>query len=338
MKQIGIIANPASGRDIRRLVAQGLVVDNVEKVNIVTRVILGAVATGVEIIHIMPDSFGLGEEALRKLRHTHGVKERISIIPMVIEGSQNDSTRAARYLEEHGVDVIVTLGGDGTNRAVSKGTLEVPLIPLSTGTNNVFPVFLEGTVAGILAAAYAKGRLGNAVLDRRKKMDVYRDGELVDRALIDAVVTDNLFVGSRAVWNMHDVTQVFLTQARPTDIGLSALGGCMTPVDEHEPRGLYMEPGPGVEATAPIAPGLVRTVMISHVAEMHSNERFPIETYPCVLALDGEREITFTRRQRGEVALNLYGPRVVNPQRAMRRATELGLFVSNKERIEWRHQ
>jgi predicted polyphosphate/ATP-dependent NAD kinase len=35
MTSVGIIANPASGRDIRRLVAHGSVFDNNEKVNIV---------------------------------------------------------------------------------------------------------------------------------------------------------------------------------------------------------------------------------------------------------------------------------------------------------------
>ena len=34
MSSVGIIANPASGKDIRRLVAHGTVFDNDEKVNI----------------------------------------------------------------------------------------------------------------------------------------------------------------------------------------------------------------------------------------------------------------------------------------------------------------
>ena len=38
MKPVAIIANPASGKDIRRLVAQGSVVPNSEKVNIIRRV------------------------------------------------------------------------------------------------------------------------------------------------------------------------------------------------------------------------------------------------------------------------------------------------------------
>ncbi|GIT59723.1 MAG: hypothetical protein Ct9H300mP19_16710 [Dehalococcoidia bacterium] len=60
---------------------------------------------------------------------------------------------------EQGVDCIVTLGGDGTNRVVAKGCLEVPLVPISTGTNNVFPPNTEGTLAGIAAGSVATQRL-----------------------------------------------------------------------------------------------------------------------------------------------------------------------------------
>jgi len=38
---VGIIANPASGKDIRRLVALGTVFDNQEKLNIDRRILLG---------------------------------------------------------------------------------------------------------------------------------------------------------------------------------------------------------------------------------------------------------------------------------------------------------
>ena len=42
MGPIGIIANPASGKDIRRLVAHASVFDNQEKRNILRRAIHGA--------------------------------------------------------------------------------------------------------------------------------------------------------------------------------------------------------------------------------------------------------------------------------------------------------
>ncbi|MER3421665.1 MAG: ATP-NAD kinase, partial [Chloroflexota bacterium] len=43
---IGLIANPAAGKDIRRLVAHASVFDNAEKRHILQRVVLGALAAG----------------------------------------------------------------------------------------------------------------------------------------------------------------------------------------------------------------------------------------------------------------------------------------------------
>ncbi|MBM3299009.1 MAG: ATP-NAD kinase, partial [Deltaproteobacteria bacterium] len=54
MSLVGIIANPASGKDIRRLVAFGSAFDNQEKVRIVRRVLLGLEAVGVDRVCYMP--------------------------------------------------------------------------------------------------------------------------------------------------------------------------------------------------------------------------------------------------------------------------------------------
>ena len=66
---IGIIANPASGKDIRRLVAQGTVFDNMEKVNIIQRILVILKWAGVKDIWAMPDSFdivGKAQQALKR--------------------------------------------------------------------------------------------------------------------------------------------------------------------------------------------------------------------------------------------------------------------------------
>jgi 2,4-dienoyl-CoA reductase-like NADH-dependent reductase (Old Yellow Enzyme family) len=55
MSRVGLIANPASGKDIRRLVSHATVVSNTEKTDIVKRVILGLHSTGVDEILIMPE-------------------------------------------------------------------------------------------------------------------------------------------------------------------------------------------------------------------------------------------------------------------------------------------
>ena len=59
MATVGIIANPAASKDIRRLVAQGRVVPDWEKVNIVRRVLIGLQSTGVTKVLAMPDSGNL---------------------------------------------------------------------------------------------------------------------------------------------------------------------------------------------------------------------------------------------------------------------------------------
>ena len=43
---VGVVANPASGRDIRRLVAGASVFDNAEKGNMVFRLMVGLGAAG----------------------------------------------------------------------------------------------------------------------------------------------------------------------------------------------------------------------------------------------------------------------------------------------------
>ena len=155
MSLVGIIANPASGKDIRRLVAYGSVFDNQEKIRIVRRVLLGLQAAGIHRIAYMPEYFGIVERALDGLQ-VNMAAERLGF---ATKADQRDSTRAAQMLAEQGADCIVTLGGDGTNRVVAKGAGQVPILPLSTGTNNVFPLMIEGTVAGLAAGLIAMGKV-----------------------------------------------------------------------------------------------------------------------------------------------------------------------------------
>ena len=94
--RVGIIANPASGKDIRRLVSHATVVNNHEKASIVRRVLVALHAAGVEQVDIMPDPFGIGAHALDGLCVQPGVAGVASIVEMPYDGSPEDSTRAAR--------------------------------------------------------------------------------------------------------------------------------------------------------------------------------------------------------------------------------------------------
>src|SRR5438477_12399539 len=66
---VGVVANPASGRDIRRLVAGASVFDNAEKGSMVVRLMAGLGAAGVDCVLMMPAGDGV---AARLLRTLHG--------------------------------------------------------------------------------------------------------------------------------------------------------------------------------------------------------------------------------------------------------------------------
>ena len=97
----------------------------------------------------MPDSKDLVGNAFRLIDNKDGLNVGPLNIPIV--GNEKDTISATEQMGKIGVGVIITLGGDGTNRLVAKTTNNVPIVPISTGTNNIFPKFIEGTKAGLAA-------------------------------------------------------------------------------------------------------------------------------------------------------------------------------------------
>ena len=319
MSTVGIIANPAAGKDIRRLVARGRVVSNQEKANILRRVFAGIVSTGVDRLLIMPDHSGLARPA------AHDVEGKIELeyVEMPVADHQGASTEAARAMVGQGVGCIVTLGGDGTNRVVARGCGEVPLVPISTGTNNVFPTSIEGTLAGIAAGSMAAGVLTREEVCRRsKRLDIYVDGKFRDSALVDAAVTTQMFVGARAVWDTDSLRTILLTRAEPASIGLSSIGSRLSPISIDEECGMYVrldgEPGPNATTvTAPIAPGTVSEVKITDWRKIAPGEKIDIGLHPGTIALDGEREVELLPGQDVYAELSMDGPWVVDVPKAM---------------------
>lgn len=314
MSTVGIVANPAAGKDIRRLVAHGRVVSNQEKANILRRVFAGVVSTGAERILVMPDHSGLARPA------ANDVEGQIAVeyVDMAVADHQGASTNAAKAMREQGADCIVTLGGDGTNRVVAKGAGEVPLVPISTGTNNVFPANTEGTLAGIAAGAVATGVLTRDEACRRsKRIDIYVNGERRDDALVDAAVSTQMFVGARAVWDTNSLHSMFLTRAEPASIGLSSIGSRIMPIAIDDENGLYIrftgEPGPNATTVrAPIAPGMISDVEIKDWKLMIPGEKIDIDLKPGTVALDGEREVELLPDNKVYAVMSADGPWVVD--------------------------
>jgi Uncharacterized conserved protein len=325
-----ILANPASGKDIRRLVAHGSVFDNQEKVRITRRLILGLVHAGVTRILYMPDAYGIVPRALNAI--VPGIP--VEAVEMPMHGGQQDTVLAAGLMETLGARCLVVLGGDGTSRAVCKGTTNVPILPLSTGTNNVFPFMVEATIAGMAAGLVAAGRVSREQACTQVCMlDILRDGQSVDIALVDAAVFADVFMASRAVWEMDKVPQLFMTRCRADAIGLSAIGGQLAAIAPEEPRGLALELGPASNrgnlavVSAAIAPGMFAEVGVRRSAWMLPGEIHPVSASPCLIAVDGEREVEIHRGHSAGVRLRTDGPWVVSVPRVMDLARELGLFT-----------
>lgn len=332
---VGIIANPASGRDIRRLVAHGTVFDNNEKTAIVRRVLLGLEAAGCERVAYMPEyDFGIVERAV-EARFTAPVTMRAEPLAMPVLGTSADSTRAAQLLAEQGAGCIITLGGDGTNRAVARGCGSVPLVPISTGTNNVFPYFVEGTTAGLAAGFVASGHVAGSAIHRRPWLEVLVDGEAIESALIDVVISSLPFVGARALWDLATIQEVVLSRVMPGAIGLSALGGALLDhaVDGNEPPGMHIVLGTGgTRALAALAPGLVtwvgvaarRCLRAGDVVRCREANGAHDASGPFTVALDGERELELSAASRVEVDLRADGPFVVDVPAALELAARAG--------------
>ncbi len=329
MTRVGIIANPASGKDIRRLVAHASSFDNNEKVNIVRRVLLALDALGVDCVSYMPDTYAIVPRAAEEVP----LRLALEALPMAALGNAGDSREAARRLVELDAGAIVTLGGDGTNRAVAAGGGAIPLVPISTGTNNVFPRMVEGTLAGMAAALVATGAIAREAAVRRfPRLDVSVDGSLRDLALIDVVTSRRAFIGARALWEAEQVAEVVLSRVSASEIGLCALGGIAFPDAIGSDAGVHLEIGAGGEPVLlPLGPGLLREIEVRAARLIAPGERVELDTGCPTVALDGECELEFPRRPAGlTVALVAHGANVVDIAAALEAGARRGCYAPKR--------
>lgn len=349
---LGIIANPVSARDIRRVVANAGNLQITDRVNIVLRVLSSAAACGVARALVMPDRGGiralLERQFKRQAHHHHHDGDAhatrypaVEFLDMAPTSTVDDTFVATRLLLAAGVQAIVVLGGDGTHRAVARELVaagsSVPMVGLSTGTNNAFPEMREPTIAGIAAALFAGGRVAAAeVLAPNKLVEVHiadpvRGEERRDIAIVDAVVTHDRSVGARALWKTSSLDAMYLAFAEPQAIGLSAIGALLKPVGRRESGGLAVQlAADGATAaltlTAPIAPGMVRPVRIAHWQHMAAGTPLPVAATAGTVALDGERELAFEPGQSVQMTLHENAFFSVDVAHCMRVAADKGLL------------
>ncbi len=325
-RTIGIAANPASGKDVRRLVARASVFDNQEKCAIVRRAIVGALGAGATRFVYAPDTHHITKSALDEFQ---GELEATAV-SAPSTGSALDTTRAASAMSAIDCAVVITLGGDSTNRAFVKGWSDAPLIPISTGTNNVFPRLIEATIAGAAAGLVALGKVRlEECAQRAKTIRVEIDDEEDDLALIDAVLTADRFVGARALLESDALRFAMLTRAEPAAVGITAIGGLILPTPINAPQGVALTLGSGNRILrAPIAPGLYRPIRIKDARRIELGECIEVHG-PGVLAFDGERERVLRRGQSARLTLLTNGPWVIDVHKTLQLAACRGAFIDH---------
>lgn len=319
---LGICVNPQSGRDVRRLAARAGNMTHEAKRDIVARVAAGAVACGVTDLYVTREPYRIAAAALE---HLEG-PARVHVLEPPIRNTAEDTEAAVRGFLDAGCDTLVSLGGDGTNRALVRALGRraegVHLVPLSTGTNNVFPVHTEATVAGMAAGLAAAGALREAPVMRRAKVlhvsGVGRYGLPVrDVGLIDAVLLVRDHVGNLLPFDPERMVRILLTRAEPTAIGTSPIGGLLHPVDAADDAGLLVILGPGRRFLAPVSPGLLRPVSVAEARTVALGEPVTFAGEG-VLALDGDRDHKIPAGAALTVTIRRDGPWVVDVEAAMR--------------------
>jgi len=329
---VGVVANPLSGRDIRRLVTRASVFPTAEKANMIQRMLTAFHAVGVHRVLLSTDLGGISASVFRAIgqrRSQDGGWPEVEFLDgQPIRQTAQDTVDAVRRMVTAGVRVIICLGGDGTARVTASAAGDVPMLALSTGTNNAFPAVREATIAGLAAGLLATGAVpADDVVTRAKLLEV-RAGGRAETALIDVAVSTERHVGARAVWEPATLTQLFCAFAEPDVIGLSSILGQLSPVARHEPHGVTarLAPKAAAQVLAPIAPGLVMPVGVREIERMHPGSVHPVDAQAGVIAVDGEREVTFEPGERPTVRLRTDGPRCVDVPAVLAASARLGLL------------
>jgi hypothetical protein len=280
---VGLVANPMSSKDIRRLTGLARVIDIEEKANLVARLLvgLGSVA-GIEV-RAIDDQVGLVRRAVTLAGHD---AVPVGYIDMEVVGSEADTRTAAAWLADQGASCLVTVGGDGTVRAAAEGWPQAPLVPIAAGTNNAFAFSEEPTVVG-LATALAITRVSSAFLPTTAVEVETTGGSAI--AVIDAVVVSDSWVGSGAVWDPSHLVEGLVTSARRTAVGIASVSAAFGDLAPGHARLLRF--GGSSTVRAVFGPGLVLDVPVLDHADLPIGAVRRLDVDAGLVALDGERRL-----------------------------------------------
>ena len=323
MSRLGIVVNPMSGRDVRRVVARASTQTHHDKQQTVTRLVLAALEQGVSEVFLANEPFRINARAVENLAR----KDQTHLLDFRLTHTGNDTARMVNLMWEKGCRTFVVLGGDGTSRIVSATRPEAAILPLSTGTNNVFPYMVEASVAGAAAGLIATGKVSlHDACIRCKRVHVETDSAS-DFALVDAVLLKDESLGSLLPFEPHKIRSLVLAIANPASIGMSPIGGYLLPCAQEDDGGVSVVTGePAVSRLrVPVSAGLYGDVPIRHIERVALNQTVTMEGAG-VLAFDGDRAIVVGPGEKTRVTIKRDGPWLIEPNRVLAAAVKTGVL------------
>ena len=341
--RVGLVANPFSARDIRRVIANAASLQITDRANIVLRVLACLGACGVCEVLAMPERGGIRshvDRGIERARNSGGERfPPLRHLDLPVTGTVEDTRRAVRAMVAEEVAAIVVLGGDGTHRAVAMDCGKTPIACVSTGTNNAFPDHREPTVTGLATGLAVTGRVPpDVAYAPNKRLMVSINGAEHHPALVDVALVAERVVGARALWRPESLRELYVTFADPSVIGLSAIAGFLDPVGRREPEGVMVEieppaedgsnqgKGPAVRIEVPIAPGWLRTIGVRGWRRLPPGSPRTPRLRAGMIALDGEREVGFGEDDEVRIVLEPDAVRTVDVEACMNYAARHGLF------------
>lgn len=304
---IGLIANPVSSKDIRRLTGLARVIDTEEKANLIARLLVGLGSQpGLKVL-ALDDHVGLVRRAVFLARDS---SPPVEFLPIVPQGGEQDTSQAASQLAARKAAVLVIVGGDGTVRAAVEGWPQAPLVPLAAGTNNAFALAMEPTVIGsAIVAALARDDMSVFTPTTALQAETTTGAAT---AVIDVVSVHGRWIGAGALWEPDLLIEAVVTSARPTAVGIASVSAGLGSLEPGHAR--WIRFGGSRMVRAVFGPGLVRDVCVAEHTDLPLGAEIPLDVTGGVVALDGERRITAA----AALVRVVPGPRVLDPELALR--------------------
>ena len=327
--KVALCVNPVLGRDVRRLAARAANMTYEAKRDFMARVAAGADAVGVTDIYIAREPFRIADGAMELML----LDAKVHIVDIPLTNTAKDTAVVMAHFKALGCHTVGSLGGDGTNRALVRADSDIDLVPISTGTNNVFPALMEPTLGGMVAGLNALGKttaMPENLRSRAKVLHLQTPNQ-TDIGLIDAVLLQRDHVDNLLPFDAQRMHSMLLTRAEPNSIGMSPIGGFIDSVYADGDCGLWIEMrGTGRTIRAPLSSGHFRDMAVRATRRRAFDE---VQHFcgPGAIALDGDRDHAIQEYDKANVTLRRDGSRILKVEGIMRWAVGAGMMFNVTE-------